>query len=132
MRIMLDTNVLISALLFPGAKMNAMMETLFTKHNLVLSSYVVDELKDVVRRKFPKKEAVVEKLLFVMSYEFVYTPTEMDDSLFEIRDIKDYPVLYTAIVEDIDILITGDKDFSDIDIEKPEIMTPAEFMEEYL
>lgn len=132
MRIMLDTNVLISVLLFPGAKMNAMMETLFTKHNLVLSSYVVDELKDVVRRKFPKKEAVVEKLLFVMSYEFVYTPTEMDDSLFEIRDIKDYPVLYTAIVEDIDILITGDKDFSDIDIEKPEIMTPAEFMEEYL
>lgn len=132
MRIMLDTNVLISALLFPGAKMNAMMETLFTKHDFVLSSYVVDELKDVVRRKFPKKEAVVEKLLFVMSYEFVYTPTEMDDSLFEIRDIKDYPVLYTAIVEDIDILITGDKDFSDIDIEKPEIMTPAEFMEEYM
>ena len=38
----------------------------------------------------------------------------------------------TAIVEDIDILITGDKDFSDIDIEKPEIMTPAEFMEEYM
>lgn len=129
---MLDTNVLISALLFPGAKMNAMMEALFTKHDLVLSSYVVDELKDVVRRKFPKKEAVVEKLLFVMSYEFVYTPTKMDDSLFEIRDIKDYPVLYSAIVEDIDIFITGDKDFSDIDIEKPEIMTPAEFMEEYI
>ena len=48
MRIMLDTNVLISALLFPGAKMNSMMETLFTKHDLVLSSYVVDELKDVI------------------------------------------------------------------------------------
>lgn len=132
MRIMLDTNVLISALLFPGVKMNAMMETLYTKHDLVLSSYVVDELKDVVNRKFPQKKASIDKLLFLMSYEYVYTPSEMDDSLFEIRDIKDYPVLYTAIVEDIDILITGDKDFSDIDIEKPEIMTPAEFMEEYL
>ena len=28
--------------------------------------------------------------------------------------------------------ITGDKDFADIDIEKPEIMTPAEFMEQFL
>lgn len=53
MRIMLDTNVLISALLFPGTKMDAMMNYIFTNHQLVLSSYVVDELKNVVRRKFP-------------------------------------------------------------------------------
>ncbi len=49
MRIMLDTNVLISALLFPGTKMDAMMNYIFTNHQLVLSSYVVDELKNVVR-----------------------------------------------------------------------------------
>ena len=53
---MLDTNVLISALLFPGTKMDAMMNYIFTNHQLVLSSYVVDELKNVVRRKFPGKE----------------------------------------------------------------------------
>lgn len=41
-------------------------------------------------------------------------------------------VLYTAIIEDVDILITGDKDFSDIDIEKPEVLTPAEFMNRFL
>lgn len=68
MRIMLDTNVLISALLFPGSKIDA----------------------------------------------------------------KDYPVLYTAIIENVDILVTGDKDFSDIDIDKPEIMTPTEFTEKFL
>lgn len=73
MRIMLDTNVLISALLFPGAKMDAMMEYIFTNHQLVLSSYVVDELKSVVRRKFPGKEAAINKLL-MMSFEYVYTP----------------------------------------------------------
>lgn len=55
----------------------------------------------------------------------------MEGGLFEIRNIKDYPVLYTAIVENIDILITGDKDFADVDVEKPDIMTPAEFMERY-
>jgi len=47
------------------------------------------------------------------------------------KDIKDYPVLYTAILEDVDILVTGDRDFSDVDVEKPEILTPAEFVEKY-
>ena len=97
----------------------------------MLSSYVVEELKNVVRRKFPKKEQVIDKLLLMMSFEYVYTPKEIEDGLFDIWDVKDYPVLYTAIIEDVDILVTGDKDFADIDIEKPEIMTPAEFMEEF-
>lgn len=111
MRIMLDTNVLISALLFPGGRMDVMMNCIFLQHQLVLSSYVVDELKSVVKRKFPKREKTIEKLLMMMSYEYVYTPKDMDDSMFSIRDGKDYPVLYTAIIEDVDILITGDKDF---------------------
>ena len=115
---MLDTNVLISALLFPGTKMDAMMNYIFTHHQLVLSSYVVDELKSVVKRKFPGKEIAVNKLLMMMSFEYVYTPGEIESGLFDIRDVKDYPVLYTAIMEDVDILVTGDKDFSDIDMEK--------------
>lgn len=48
---------------------------------------------------------------------------------FDIRDINDHPVLYTAIIENIDIFITGDKDFLDVEIEMPEIMTPREFLE---
>ena len=129
---MLDTNVLISAFLFPGSKMDVMMDYIFMQHQLVLSSYVVEELKSVVKRKFPKKEKDVNKLLAMMSFEYVYTPSEIERGLFAIRDVKDYPVLYTAIIEDIDILITGDKDFSDIDIDKPEIMSPTEFMEKFL
>jgi putative PIN family toxin of toxin-antitoxin system len=132
MRIMLDTNVLISLLLFPNQRMNAMMEHIFKEHELVLSSFVVDELKDVVRRKFPAKVKVVDKLLLKMSYELVYTPEEIDETLFNINDPNDYAVLYTAIIEDVDVLITGDKDFAKIEIEKPEILTPAEFRSKYL
>lgn len=124
--------MLISALLFPGSKVDFLMNCIFTKHQLVLSSYVVEELKNVVKRKFPNKEQVINKLLVTMSYEFVYTPSDLEEGLFDIRDIKDYPVLYTAIIEDVDILITEDKDFKGIDIEKPEIMTPTEFVEYYL
>lgn len=129
---MLDTNVLISALLFPGAEMDAMMNCIFTQHQLVLSSYVVDELRSVVKRKFPSREIAINRLLMMMSFEYVYTPIKIESGLFNIRDVKDYPVLYTAIIEDVDILVTGDKDFSDIDIERPEIMSPAQFIGRFL
>ena len=125
---MLDTNILISVLLFPSERMNQMMDYIFKNHELVLSSYVVEELKDVVNRKFPKKAGAVDTLLAKMSYEYVYTPETIDESLFSIGDMKDYPVLYTAILEDVDVLITGDKDFEDVDVERPEIMTPGEFI----
>jgi len=132
MRVMLDTNVLFSLLLFPNERMNAMMERIFSEHELILSSFVVSELKDVVQRKFPAKARVVDRLLLKMSYSLVYTPDEMDEALFDIRNKKDYPVLYTAIIEDVDIFVTGDKDFADIEIEKPVILTPADFMAQYL
>lgn len=129
---MVDTNVLISLLVFSSKKMNQMMECIFREHQLVLSSYIVEELKDVVRRKFPGKTRVIDTLLAKMDYEYVYTPDILDDIIFEIRDAKDYPVLYTAIIEDVDILVTGDSDFSDVDVEKPEILTPTEFVEKYV
>ena len=131
MRIMLDTNVLLSAILFPSERMNRMMRCIFEEHRLVLSSFIVEELGYVIQRKFPTKAAAVDQMLAAMSYELVYTPRVMDETLFEIRDPKDYPVLYTAIIEDVDILITGDKDFAEIQVELPEICTPVEFMRRY-
>ena len=62
-----------------------------------------------------------------LSYELVYTPCHMQGNLFEIRDKNDYPVLYTAIVENIDIFITGDKDFLVLDVDMPEIVTRRNF-----
>lgn len=129
---MLDTNVLVSLLLFPNDRMNAMMEFIFTRHELVLSSFVIDELKEVVERKFPTKAGSVDTLLFKMNYSLVETPYVMDDSLFDIRDPKDYPVLYTAIIGGVDVLLTGDKDFAGTGIERPRIMTPGGFMDEFL
>lgn len=132
MRVMLDTNVLLSALLFPGVRMNRMMQSVFEEHRLVLSSFVVEELTYVIKRKFPGKLQAVDHLLASMSFELVYTPQEIKPGLFEIRDVKDYPVLYTAIREDVDVLITGDKDFSDVNVERPEILTPAQFLDRYV
>ena len=131
MRVMIDTNVLLSALLFPGQRMNALIDKITTEHQLVLSYYVVDELMNVTRRKFKGKEEAVDLLLNQLSYELVYTPKQPKSGLFEIRDEKDYPVLYSAITEDADIFITGDRDFDGLKLEKPEIISPAEFLEKY-
>ena len=131
MLIMVDTNVLISALLFPGERMGALFYKITTEHRLILSSYVVDELLAVTRRKFPNKVGAVDLLLSQLPYTMAYTPKEPRPGLCEIRDENDYPVLYSAITEDVDIFITGDKDFEGLDLEKPEIISPSAFLEKY-
>ncbi len=131
MRVMIDTNILISALLFPSQRMNTLIYKITTEYQLVLSSYVVDELLNVVRRKFNNKLEAVDLLLSQLPYELVYTPAQPKPGLFEIRDEKDYPVLYSAIAEDVDVFITGDRDFDGLGLEKPEIISPAVFLEKY-
>ena len=132
LRIMLDTNILISASVFRSHIINQIMTYVHDYHRLVISSYVMEELYTVVKRKFPQKMQNVEEFFSGIRYEYVYTPPNFDKTDLYIRDVKDYPVLYSAVTENIDILITGDKDFSELEIEKPEILTPAEFVEKYM
>jgi len=131
MRVMLDTNVLVSAIIFPNSQMESLILKVTLDYQLVLSSYVIDELLDVTKRKFPDKVKSVDRFLTRFPYELVYTPQEQDYSLFSISDEDDYPVLYTAIIENVDVLVTGDSDFMDIEIEKPEIISPSEFLLKY-
>jgi putative PIN family toxin of toxin-antitoxin system len=131
MRIMIDTNILVSALLFSSSYMDALLRTIVKKQKLVLSSFVIDELLSIVQRKSPGKQEAVDRFLSRFPFEMVYTPKEIVPQLFHIRDEKDYPVLYTAMLEDVDILITNDKDFFGIELERPEILTPIQFLEKY-
>jgi predicted nucleic acid-binding protein len=50
----------------------------------------------------------------------------------KIRDDKDLPVLVNAIESKVDLLITGDKDFDDVTIEKPKIIKPRKYIDEYM
>ena len=128
---MLDTNVLISAIVFPNDRMDTLIYKAVLDHQLILSSYVIEELLDVTKRKFPDKIKDVDLFLTRLPYELVYTPREQNYEFFKIRDIDDYPVLYSAIIEDVDLFVTGDDDFDEVDIEKPEIITPSEFLKKF-
>jgi predicted nucleic acid-binding protein len=59
--------------------------------------------------------------------------TEIGEDIYpKIRDKKDYPILASAIIADVDVFITGDKDFGGLDLERPEIMSISDFEEKYL
>ena len=129
---MIDTNVLISIFLFPSTQMLSLVDVITGKHTIVLPTYVLDELKGVFKRKFPQKYSQLDKFLQELPYTLAYTPEKIDVGKYPyIRDKKDLPILVAAILEDVDILITGDLDFASVEIKRPEIMTPAEFMERY-
>ena len=132
MRVMLDTNILISAFVFQSRKIYAVIDFIVLHHTLILSSYVVDELRDVVVRKFPHLTDELDEFLTALSFTLAYTPRLIPPGLLKMRDASDAPILYTAIIEGVDVLITGDKDFDDIESEMPEIMTISEFEKEYI
>ena len=133
MRIMIDTNILISVAVFNSGSLGDVLDFIGQYHTLVLSSYILDELQEVVKRKFPSKRMSVDSFIMKLPFEVEYTPHNLPEhELFKIRDVKDGPILYSAITSDVDILITGDADFSDIEIERPEIMSPAEFYKRYI
>jgi putative PIN family toxin of toxin-antitoxin system len=127
---MIDTNILLSALVFKSVKMADLLEYVAEKYTLVLCSYVIAEANTVITRKSSKYQAVLDYFLLKMSFEMAYT-SSWQPNMPDIRDEKDKPILASAIVADVDVLITGDKDFYDVDIERPEILSPADFLEKY-
>lgn len=101
-------------------------------HHIVVCDYVIEELRIVVERKFSSKRKFLDLFFMELPFELIYTPKILDmTEIPAIRDKQDIPVLATAILENIDVLVTGDKDFLVLDVETPEIMTMKEFLEKY-
>ena len=85
-------------------------------HEIVLCDRNITELRDILKRKAPKFLPDAEVLLAEMSYELI---PAVDHAEKLIRDAKDRPILNAAIVSDVDIILTGDKDFLSLDMEHP-------------
>ncbi|MCL2547023.1 MAG: putative toxin-antitoxin system toxin component, PIN family [Oscillospiraceae bacterium] len=133
MRVTVDSNILISIAVFGSKSLGKMLDCICERYTLVLSSYVVDEITRVVKEKFPGKAAIMDNLLFKLPYETEFTPRKLPKhDLFQIRDPSDEKVLYSAITADVDVLITGDNDFNNLGLERPEILKPADFITKYL
>jgi len=129
---MIDSNVIISAAIFPNAKMDNFLECVSEEHQLFVCSYTLEEVIRVVKRKWPERLRSMEVFLHRLRYHFIRTPSlDILDPDIVIRDENDYPILASAIISEVDVLITGDKDFECLNLEKPEILTIREFIEKF-
>ena len=130
MRVFVDTNIVISALLFPNGKTAKVFSHLLRKHTVIISSYIREECKEVFEKKFPTKMKQLEIFFNGINFEEFATPDKIDRQKYpNMRDVKDLPILASAILSDSDILLTGDKDFADVKIDKPLIFTPTRYFE---
>ncbi len=99
-----------SAILFKNSKPDLCLVKMLKKtYELYTCEYVVKELREVFERKFKNKMHCLELFLdFVMpSIRVLKTERNILDNPIFIRDINDYPILVTAIINKMDMLITG-------------------------
>jgi putative PIN family toxin of toxin-antitoxin system len=130
-RVLIDTNVLISAALnATGVPFRAYIKAASYPNHGLICEQNVDEMKRIFNKKFPHRMAALDKFLSIalLTLELVPVPTEEDEAEMLVRDVNDRPILRAAIFGKADILLTGDKDFLESGLDDPKIMTPAEFL----
>ena len=131
MRVLIDTNVLISAALnADGVPCQAYVKAASYPNHGMICEQNVDEMKRIFNKKFPKRLAALDKFLSIalLTLELVPIPTDENVSESQIRDADDRPILRAAIAAKADVLLTGDKDFLESGLKNPMITTPAEFL----
>lgn len=122
MKIMVDTNVLISAIVF-GGKTYRLLEQLFRlRYELYVSDYIAREFREKISLKWPEKAVRYDKIFAEAPFVRCHS---VNEALGVLRDKKDIPILSDAIYHDMDILLTGDKDFLESDIKHPVVLSPT-------
>ncbi len=133
LRVVLDTNVLLSGIAYPASVPGKIMAA--WRHgsvDVLLSTYILDELRCVLprlARRHGLTAAEIEDLVDALSIQAeVIEPLPGADP--ELRDVDDQPVLGTLLAalkaSKADYLITGDNDLLAM-AERYPIVTPAKF-----
>ena len=131
MKIMIDTNVLISAILFPNGKAaQALIKAQTPPCKPYVCDYILDELQRKFKEKFPDNTIELEEFLFnaLKTIKVVNTPKSSIEEESLIRDIKDRPILRATKKSKIEYLLTGDKDFLEANIDNPKVISVVELI----
>ena len=108
MRVVFDTNVLVSAMVMPGARGDeALLRIVDGRDELLVSRAIIDELLDVLARKFARDaEELARIALFLDSIAETIEPSER---LTVLADDPDNRILECALAGKADVVVTGDK-----------------------
>ena len=133
LRIVLDTNVLVSGLAYPGSIPGRIVGAWRNGAiDAVLSRYILAELVRVLPRlnhRLRLSEADILDLadaLALLADLVDPVPDAEPVSTMLLRDPADLPVLGTLLASGADYLVTGDKDLLAL-AERHPILTPAQF-----
>jgi uncharacterized protein len=126
LKIVLDSNVLMSAFGTRGL-CDALFEACRKDHELFVSEFILDEIREHLRAKFKVPEERVAQIIHYLRDECtLIAPTDVPDD--SCRDPDDLMVLGTAVAARADVIVTGDRDlldlkrFQQIDIVSPRAM----------
>ena len=108
MRVVFDTNILVSALVFPGGRGDAALRRIIAgTDQLVMSRAVLDELLEVLSRKFARDaEELAHVAVFVSELAMLVAPKRR---LRVVQDDPDNRILECAIAGRAEAIVTGDK-----------------------
>lgn len=107
MRVVFDTNILVSALVFPGGQGEAALRRIIEETDqLVLSRPILDELLDVLGRKFARDAEELAHVAVFLTDFAVVAPKR------RVRVVKDEPdnrILECAVAGRAEAIVTGEK-----------------------
>ena len=130
MRVVPDTNVLVSALLFGGNPQKIMDRALARSVDLVLSRQILEELEGVLcGRKFKYPAEVARSVIQeIESISDMVAPSRRIDIMQ--ADPYDNMILECAIAGKVDYIVFGDSHLLDLgEFEGIKIVTPAQLLE---
>lgn len=127
MKILVDSSTLYSALVYTG-KISELIDILIEEHTIIITDYIVKELKRNIYQKLTKRrEKAMEKLtIFTLNCQ-IKKKEEYIQNIFEAKKMisdKDAPILACGMLPDIDYLITSDKEFFEVKSDKITILSP--------
>ena len=108
MKVFLDTNVLASAVATRGLCAD-LLQAVLAEHELVIGIYVLEELQDVLARKFRLPSGAINEYLSLLRSEGeVITATVPSGA--KLRDTDDEKILANALAGKSNVFVTGDKE----------------------
>ena len=128
-RIVLDTNVIISAILFGGPPRKVFESVLSCKYRAYISRELLDEIESVLSRpKFALSREIIQSI--IRELQDLFEPVSPQESLKVIStDPDDDRVLECAVSSKADYIISGDSDLLKLKkFRKIKILSPAEFL----
>jgi putative PIN family toxin of toxin-antitoxin system len=106
-RLLLDTNVLIAALVARGT-CSDLLEHCVRQHTIISSQPLLDKLRDVLSRKFRQRPSDVRSAVRLFSEKFVFVePSPLETPTC--RDSDDDVVLATALAGECAAIVSGDQ-----------------------